>query len=156
MTFLSMAAFTRRGRKQDGGLLPPLAIQGFAVAFGELARPRSPSVCAIATGLPRSEGALNFSWQSQSSKWRGSKEKASGPPLGLIHKAAPAHQAEEGIRVRLFLRRRQHCIHSGAAPYRADQLPDSCAQFLAQGFPTVELQFAWGRRCSRVRRAPGY
>jgi hypothetical protein len=33
---LSYRAFTGRGRKMDGGLLPSLAIQAFAVAFGAL------------------------------------------------------------------------------------------------------------------------
>jgi len=33
---LSLRAFTGRGRKEDGGLLPPLAIKGFAIAFSAL------------------------------------------------------------------------------------------------------------------------
>ena len=36
LLLLSYRAFTGRGRKEDGGLLPPFAIQGFAVAFGAL------------------------------------------------------------------------------------------------------------------------
>jgi hypothetical protein len=33
LLLLAYRAFTGHGRKEDGGLLPPLAIQGFAVAF---------------------------------------------------------------------------------------------------------------------------
>jgi len=34
---LAFRAFTGRGRKQDGGLLPPLALKVFAVSFGAIA-----------------------------------------------------------------------------------------------------------------------
>lgn len=34
---LAYRAFTGKGRKQDGGLLPPLALKLFAVAFGAIA-----------------------------------------------------------------------------------------------------------------------
>jgi hypothetical protein len=34
LLLLAYRAFTGRGRKQDGGLLPPLALQAFAVLFG--------------------------------------------------------------------------------------------------------------------------
>jgi hypothetical protein len=36
LLLLSYRAFTGRGRKEDGGLLPPFAIQGFAIAFSAL------------------------------------------------------------------------------------------------------------------------
>lgn len=34
---LAFRAFTGRGRRQDGGLLPPLALKGFAFSFGAIA-----------------------------------------------------------------------------------------------------------------------
>jgi hypothetical protein len=34
LLLLAYRAFTGRGRKEDGGLLPPWALKGFAVAFG--------------------------------------------------------------------------------------------------------------------------
>jgi len=37
LALLAYRAFTGRGRKSDGGLLPPLALQIFAVLFGALA-----------------------------------------------------------------------------------------------------------------------
>src|SRR5450631_1861714 len=45
LLLLAYRAFTGRGRKQDGGLLPPLALQIFGALFGALA------VIAIGFGI---------------------------------------------------------------------------------------------------------
>lgn len=37
LLLLAFRAFTGKGRKQDGGLLPPLALKLFAIAFGVIA-----------------------------------------------------------------------------------------------------------------------
>jgi hypothetical protein len=37
LLLLAFRAFTGKGRKQDGGLLPPLALKGLAVSFGVIA-----------------------------------------------------------------------------------------------------------------------
>ena len=60
LLLLAYRAFTNRGRKKDGGLLPPLAMQGFAALFA------LSGVAASAMGIQRQDvlvialGLLHF------------------------------------------------------------------------------------------------